>query len=1530
MPDLTHLFVDPDKPTVDPRGRDLSHLFGGSAIDSITPPATDTSAALLPLSLRGAIPKENVRANSDEVQEVLNRGLHGGVESLTDAERKLVKMAREQFPKVDAAFKEAELRQVAVEERREAGSQDPETALLERISQNLTGPQAAGNIGGRLGVVKSIIDVVAVTGKGISDAVREESARSPAPVSPFRDTATNPLSDDEIRAQREFDQLSIGEKAQALGTKVGLGAISGSVDFVTQTLDPIINPEKYGTTTAAAIEETAVGLVDMFAEAPDQAAHLLELMNAPDGLVRLAETAGTILQAGRLLSGEDRQELKEEAVNHLYENPESLLFAVLMAKSGVKGITKAKQKLGPESEVMLIKRSELEKVGEEIVKEKADAAQEGKAVSEGAEGAQKVTEEIGPAPEGLVAPRPSSPKVENEGNLQRNQRVQSNVAHHVEAIEVNREFIAKNPNLPAEEVAKLNEYQNRIEQELGIFRTEMEGIKRKAGTPQDVYEAGQKVNDLGEKPAPEKVKEVKELVEDKAEEAFVSAIDDVVRPKEVADGFTPEGEPTPLKKIGDAQSVAGIDAIVADVRRIDGVDYELYNANKLKDKRGVLRVIDAESGEVVTIQTFPTFDAAEAAFKKALPSETAQLELQAEVRGGGLGIVTEETGPQPFKAIKEKLGDITPTIGTIGKGVTNWFKIHLGTRLERFVGGFDEVGLGGKLGKETFHTLREAEVAQQVLAKLEHKMSIKRAGDLLIKELENFKPTGRSEKDIAFLKKELSYQINKAIKAGDKETLLALLQKVDSKAFQVAKGIKDVTPEGDPIFGTMQRAGVYKAGDQVPDGLIPGERIKGRGIQHYREITPEVAEAAFNELSRDGQEFARDYAKRAVELKEESGITSENEGYVKSFEKQSGITQFRNLWSQLKKQRAGARKYRTGILAEQGREIQSLILAEEKVRIELGAENIHNEAAGKLMGLAAKKLGSNEPIPDGWTLLDLGDNQRRAKQVLKWAEPLLKERKIDISDLLKQSDILNGKRIVVPTVIAGDLGGIMKGKGTVTVNPAVKAMLELGDEAAGWVINNAMATMLIRPKTTALNFISGEMQYGTRMMENFYLGLITRDMTAFKNDMRAYYGSLSPHARRRIPGELLGEQFIDQFMGRRGQVPGYKQLLSGMKATELLQKRRVMDSSIRTQAKNVAGGDKRIEAELIENPTREMLQEAYEQMDRTQYDYANLPQWMLNMKRSKLGRLAVAFPSYMYKGTRHMASTFNVAKDVKGLLSSELSPAEKAQRAAHFATAATWATAGYLVLDKLGTKEEDWTMDTEARIPISYITEVDPDNPSKEYRIWADIRQLPFVREVALGKKLMEGDYDYVATYTDAIFGLGPGIQMFDLIRGVRDEFQKGKPAGAIAGRQAATTFTPYGPVLQYMRRKKDPIKRKGYDNNAGFAKNFYMGFAAEMPDLSESLDTAQVDPLTLNPIVYKDLEVDVSFWTPFNVRLRNNQDYQMFLFGQLTGIWDRLGRGVSRKGKLFTDQEVKRLNDRADETMQQLDELEQEMKDKK
>ena len=79
-------------------------------------------------------------------------------------------------------------------------------------------------------------------------------------------------------------------------------------------------------------------------------------------------------------------------------------------------------------------------------------------------------------------------------------------------------------------------------------------------------------------------------------------------------------------KIGDEVKVMGRDSILADqATTSEGVRFEIFGDKKMRDKGGVLRQVDVDSGKVVTVKRFPDFELAEAEFNKALEASGTPL-----------------------------------------------------------------------------------------------------------------------------------------------------------------------------------------------------------------------------------------------------------------------------------------------------------------------------------------------------------------------------------------------------------------------------------------------------------------------------------------------------------------------------------------------------------------------------------------------------------------------------------------------------------------------------------------------------------------------------------------------------------------------------------------------------------------------------------------------------------------------------------------------------------------------------------------
>ena len=156
-------------------------------------------------------------------------------------------------------------------------------------------------------------------------------------------------------------------------------------------------------------------------------------------------------------------------------------------------------------------------------------------------------------------------------------------------------------------------------------------------------------------------------VESKTVAGWTVALDPAIVTRAAKAPAAPEAAEA-VHEIGDSVKVADIDAVLADQVRIGGVNYELYNSARLKDKRGVVRVFDADSGNTVSINKYATYDKAEAAYKEAVESAksaevTPAAPTAAPVRGAAKLITAE--------GVSEELKPVVVMAGIFGAGAVN-------------------------------------------------------------------------------------------------------------------------------------------------------------------------------------------------------------------------------------------------------------------------------------------------------------------------------------------------------------------------------------------------------------------------------------------------------------------------------------------------------------------------------------------------------------------------------------------------------------------------------------------------------------------------------------------------------------------------------------------------------------------------------------------------------------------------------------------------------------------------------------------
>lgn len=1400
---------------------------------------------------------ENTFLSSEAGQSLIERGITAP-ESLTSDEQRQFKAVRENFPEVDAIASQYDQQRAEQEQAQPSGDVDP-------------------------GFAGGFTDVLAESTKPIIDHFRKRAQTTPHSVT--RDLTEKPMDADEFAASRAFKAGNPIQQGIWTVEHTVNDALAGTLEFATQTLDQVVNSEKYGKTHGEAVKELAEGTVKMITDVPDQVAAMAEQMlgksNGITKIIELAQAPATLASEGKI----DRTEIRKQVLAELESNPSALLFGAMMAAGAVKGGVKIGERLAKTSEGLKAVKAGAEKAGtitpEEAatidrVVEMGESDISGKVKLE----PEKKATDVTPAPERKASAEPIT-QAERDAAIEVAKRVRPEVESYqsqIEGMEKTLETVQnKRDRVHLEPILK--NWRKKLAENEKVLAEAEATMKRPLldnKTGQSVVESPKMETKPAEVPPEIQGPDLKPSTTDLKTESFV--------PETI--------------KTGNDMADAG--------RNLAHTKKAIQVAEQALDLKTITEEQRAQAqSDLTTLQQRLAEQQAEYDRMTNPGAAETTLSIQPEEMAGGIGMVGK--GPSPIREAKKTLAEygVDPAApGGVAAGIKRQLAMWLGKYSERLAAGFEEVGAGKAQGTDAYHILRESGEEINLLRRVSRENAIQQFGDLLLKEVERQtrKPEW-SDKDYAFIQETTARQIRSAMKKRDLPLLRTIGEQLDAKMFQATKGIKSVAPDGTIEFGTMQRAGVYGEGETVPKGLVKGEELiegefKGK-TQYYREITEKQAREAFGALSPDTQAYVKDYVRRMQDLSTSAGIPQRVEGYVHSFAdpKKSG-TRFTGLWNRLKQRVAPERRYRTGILAEEGREIQSLVMSEEKTAVDLGSEAIHNEAAAKLIGVAARILKKGEAVPPGWEPVKWTEGAQEFGRILDLSESLLKERgyEVDLADVRQAGAILAGKRVVVPRIIAEDLGGILKYKpGQTTVTPTTLALMSMGDAAAGWAVNNVVATMLLRPKTTGINFLGGEIQFSTKVLQDFYEGLFTRDMTKVKQDMASYARSLTRESREAIPNEWLGETFFSQFE-QKGAMPGYNEILSGFRAVEYLQKRRTFDAVIHSEAKRIAGGDAVVEAAILKDPPQEVLREAYTQMDRVNFDYDNLPAFIRTMKRSQIGRAIMPFPSYMYHGTRLTLSLLNPNK--ANVLGKGLSAAERAQRAAHIARAATLGTVGYLLTPDLQDKNDDLKNDVYGRTPVG---EIDGK------RVWVDVTQLPIVREAALARRLYAGDFDYVAKYADAMYGFGPAIQAMDIVRDVRDQYERDMPTAARVGR-FVSQFQPYAPILQYIRRKTDLVKRRSYDMKSGFAENFFYGYAAENPALSEFVD-AKVDPKTKQPLKYNGVEVDVAFWTPFNVKLRDDDQYRAFLQGQLIALVEKIvDPDISAKTKLQARERIEKI----------------------
>lgn len=740
----------------------------------------------------------------------------------------------------------------------------------------------------------------------------------------------------------------------------------------------------------------------------------------------------------------------------------------------------------------------------------------------------------------------------------------------------------------------------------------------------------------------------------------------------------------------------------------------------------------------------------------------------------------------------------------------------------------------------------------------------------------------------------------------------------------------------------LEKQGIYiYDGLVLDDGRIIGEYLEDGSRQLYREMSPDQAKGFYDEFVQkfpEAVQYLHNYIdintqidrvqllgrevpvlpfnrgamtaylqEKMPPMKDKDGNIIPGTGfqgienYVHSLATE-GKSAFSTLNSILRKRKADILKYNRGILSASNRRDYNLSRATTEARINYLKSAIKTEQAGVALALTSLPYDRNNPLLPGYVPVQLGEaDWRTVRSMLLHSKKHWEAKGVDINEVISGTYDLQTRWQIPKRLQRELLGGL--GKGPSDADSQLANIWEKVGQGFNAVVNSINATHLIRPGTAATNYISGELQLlqGT-LADVFHVFLTGGSKDAVlqaKNSLSVAFRRMSPSARRQFRAIVPDEVFDRNFMQDMGNVKGEEGvtniLLKPFQAVETLFKSRVWDSVVMADAErralNTPGFEKMNEEQRKElvlgyyrNPTSKTIQRCREASDATTYDYANIPRWLQDLKRSTFFRSVLPYPTYFYKfatqlgrglygasaivpeglrggeGTiREAVGLGKLAGKEKTYTGEEFKPDSKVmaymnsigytprhlRMLSHFLSTAGMIIGPYMMFvggdderkqgtvgplkDALGEDYTESSVDRKFDV-TNRIFGFETDNALYYLRGL----KYPFVREAMTLAQMVKGTFD-VGNYFGDLISLGGLFGTTMSMMGFETKYTEGKPTSSQIGERIGQDI-PFAPYLNDLAQYIDPTIRQSYDKNAGFGQNFLMGLMSKLPGLSKLL----------------------------------------------------------------------------------------------
>ena len=593
-----------------------------------------------------------------------------------------------------------------------------------------------------------------------------------------------------------------------------------------------------------------------------------------------------------------------------------------------------------------------------------------------------------------------------------------------------------------------------------------------------------------------------------------------------------------------------------------------------------------------------------------------------------------------------------------------------------------------------------------------------------------------------------------------------------------------------------------------------------------------------------------------------------------------------------KEKTAGVRKHRTNAEGF----VEDFQKAMTKVLVDLEGEKVYNDFIERQFSRVTKPIPAGKDADPGW--VEIVGN-------LKKGYGLVEEKRMVIIQN-DESVIPQQIRYQMPTVIYKRyqlLRGLMEEAST-----AVKVMNSINRY---WRIN-----ILTAGASAATNFISGGIQYSSKVLTDFYTETLTGNVqyTQTKRNIAAMLQVLLPKGWSDAPDWIYGgdlSNFYGQFTSQQGifdkGLDSYAdKALKLFSVYERYWKKVITLSETTSDLKKL----EEVGLEGLKLPTEEeqrLIAEINAEVDLYAYDYDNAHPWLEAHQKSVVGQALKPFLKYPYKYAKHVIDLTGAAFDQSLPWQVRVSKL--------LALSTIMAAYAMLAADREEEKETpDPSANTPARLSPRGRLFITKDSEGKE--LFVRIAKYPFVNLTAAGEALISGSWEESGDLVSDMLGsIAPPGKIIMAMLGIRSKFEVYTPLPVIIG-DSLVTYLPAYRILSDVSRALDPYQRR--------RETFGQSFTSVIPTTDADLQRKLHGEIRTERI---PLEGEVEA-LPGEGVTRTTTDrvlenyWQDIVLGQLTGLYvTRINPEYAKAFEIRgVENQVKKYDELKDKTSQAWD----------